>query len=74
MERFLEAELPFVKVVSVPDTPVAEEVLIRDESDRPIYRAAVAARVGVFVTGDKDFLESGIENPKIMTAAEFINS
>ncbi|MCI8832389.1 MAG: putative toxin-antitoxin system toxin component, PIN family, partial [Lachnospiraceae bacterium] len=24
-------------------------------------------------TGDKDFLESGLENPMIMTPAEFLN-
>lgn len=40
--------------------------------DRPILRAALNAKVDVLLTGDKDFLESGVTNPKIMTAAEFI--
>ncbi len=35
-------------------------------------RAAVAARVDVILTGDKDFLESGIVEPKIMNAAAFL--
>ena len=37
-----------------------------------IFRAALNAKVDVLLTGDKDFLESGVTNPKIMTAAEFI--
>lgn len=35
-------------------------------------RAAVAVRVDVILTGDKDFLESGIVEPKIMNAAAFL--
>ncbi len=47
-------------------------VLIRDVKDRPILRAAIKARADVLLTGDKDFLESGVENPAIMTPAEFL--
>lgn len=45
---------------------------VRDISDRTIMRAAVAARADVILTGDKDFLESGIVEPKIMNAATFL--
>ena len=45
---------------------------IRDAADRPILRAAIASGVDVLLTGDKDFLESGIKQPKIITAAEFL--
>ena len=41
-------------------------------NDRPILRAAIHAGADILLTGDKDFLESGILNPKIMTAAEFV--
>lgn len=34
----------------------------------------IYAKADVLLTGDKDFLESGIENPKIMTATEFVQS
>jgi predicted nucleic acid-binding protein len=51
---------------------VSDENLIRDVSDRPILRAAIHAKVDILITGDKDLLESGISNPKIMTAAEFL--
>jgi len=47
--------------------------MIRDVNDRPILRAALKAKVDVLITGDKDFLESGVETPKIVTAAEFIS-
>lgn len=41
-------------------------------NDRPILRAAIEARADILLTGDKDFLKSGVENPAIMTPAEFL--
>ena len=41
----------------------------------PVYRdgrLAAVAGADLFLTGDKDFLESGISCPKIMTAADFL--
>ncbi len=37
-------------------------------------RAAIEARADVLLTGDKDFLESGVKDPLIMTPAEFLNT
>ena len=31
------------------------------------------SKAGVLLTGDKDFLESGLQNPVIITPAEFLN-
>ncbi|MDR0904331.1 MAG: hypothetical protein LBM59_06825 [Ruminococcus sp.] len=45
-----------------------------DTNIRPILRAALKAGVDVLVTGDKDFLESGVKIPRILTAADFINT
>ena len=45
---------------------------IRDVMDRPILRAALNANADVLLTGDKDFLESGLSHPRIMTATEFL--
>lgn len=61
-----------MEVVPTPVEEAEEESHIRDVADRPILRAALNAKVDVLLTGDKDFLESGVLNPKIMTAAEFI--
>ena len=41
--------------------------------DRPILRAAINAQVDILLTGDKDFLESMVDYPRIMTAADFLN-
>jgi predicted nucleic acid-binding protein len=41
--------------------------------DRPILLAAIDSGVDILVTGDKDFLESGLTTLKIMTAVEFAN-
>ena len=71
MEKFLSLALPTLELVRVPEEPVPQETAIRDENDRPILRAAINAKVDLILTGDKDFWESGITNPRIVTAAEF---
>lgn len=35
-------------------------------------RSAIEVKADIVLTGDKDFLESGIKNPTIMTPAEFL--
>ena len=72
LEKFLAYSLSVIEVVSIPETEENSEELIRDVKDRPILRAALNAKVDVLLTGDKDFLESGVTNPKIMTAADFL--
>ena len=49
-----------------------DEMVIRNAADRPLLRAAKTAGVDVFLTGDKDFLESDVKEPRIMTAAGFL--
>lgn len=49
------------------------EVKIRDINDCPILRAAINSGADILLTGDKDFIESGICKPKVMTAAEFVD-
>ena len=44
---------------------------LRDEKDKPILAAAILADVDMIVTGDKDFLESGIEHPEIISHVDF---
>ncbi|MBR2215591.1 MAG: putative toxin-antitoxin system toxin component, PIN family [Selenomonadaceae bacterium] len=73
MERFLSMALPSLEIVEIPEKEVPEEQLIRDLNDRAIMRAAVTSKVDILLTGDKDFLESGIEKPQIMTAREFVD-
>jgi putative PIN family toxin of toxin-antitoxin system len=72
LEHFLAIVLLAVEVVPTPVEDVEEENKIRDVADRPILRAAICENVDVLLTGDKDFLESGITNPKIVTASEFL--
>jgi len=72
LQAFLAFALPVLEVVRTPALDLEVETKIRDVSDRPILRAAIAENVDVIITGDKDFLESGVDNPQIMTAAEFV--
>ncbi|MDR2197916.1 MAG: putative toxin-antitoxin system toxin component, PIN family [Deltaproteobacteria bacterium] len=55
------------------DPVLDDESKIRDINDRPILRTARKANVQLFITGDKDFLESLITYPKILTIAQFLN-
>ncbi len=41
-------------------------------NDRPILRAAIYANADILLTGDKDFLESGLQYPKIVTVSDFV--
>jgi putative PIN family toxin of toxin-antitoxin system len=72
LQAFLALALPVLEVVRTPMLNLEVETKIRDISDRPILRAAIVANVDVIITGDKDFLESGVSNPRIMTAADFV--
>jgi putative PIN family toxin of toxin-antitoxin system len=71
MERFLTIAHYDLVTLTSGDAVSADESEIRDVNDRPILRAAQKAAVDVFVTGDKDFLESTVTQPKIVTAAQF---
>ena len=72
LDAFLYSSLAVIEVVKTPSIPTANELLVRDKKDRPILRAAINAGIDLFLTGDKDFLESGIKNPRIISVAEFL--
>lgn len=73
LDKFLSTALLTLELVPIPIDENASESQIRDINDRPILRAAIKAKADALLTGDKDFLESEIKNPKIMTPAEFLN-
>ena len=72
MDAFLYTFLTSIRVVITPDEPVENENNIRDLQDRPILRAALSSNVDYFLTGDKDFLESSVKYPHIISVAEFL--
>lgn len=72
LDRFLSVALLTMELVPIPTDEDVAELQIRDVKDRPILRAAMKAGADVLLTDDKDFLESGLEKPVIMTPAEFV--
>ncbi len=72
LDKFLSLALMTLELASIPIEEVSAETHIRDVNDRPILRAAIHANADVLLTGDKDFLESGVKHPAIMTPAEFL--
>ena len=72
LEQFLRMALNIIKVVHTPEETTAEETYVRDQKDRPIIRAALNCHADLLLTGDKDFLESGLKRPLIISASEFL--
>lgn len=74
MEAFLTMLSIAVEIIRTPDEKehFLQEKLIRDECDRPILRAALKSKADIILTGDKDFLESGIQKPLIIGCRDFL--
>ncbi|MCI6637404.1 MAG: putative toxin-antitoxin system toxin component, PIN family [Bilifractor sp.] len=72
LEAFLFTALQTIEIVSTPVEQIEEELKIRDVKDRPILRAALDAGADVFLTGDKDFLESLVTDPRIISVNDFL--
>ena len=72
LNQFLALASLAIEIIPTPVEEVLDEAKIRDVKDRPILRAAQNAKVDVLLTGDKDFLESGVVNPKILDPTSFI--
>ena len=73
LDEFLQMALLFIEVVPTPTLELLEERQIRDPKDRPILRAALNNYADLFLTGDKDFLESSVSDPRIISVAEFLS-
>lgn len=72
LNDFLERILTMLDKIPIPSRDFDQGLQIRDVSDLPILRSAMAANIDIILTGDKDFLEAGIDNPKCLTPAEFL--
>lgn len=73
LEAFLYNILNCIELVSTPEEENPAEVKIRDVKDRPILRAALNTHADLFLTGDKDFLESSVTDPRIIGVADFLD-
>ena len=72
LEAFQADILPRISVVSTPKEESLAENAIRDPKDRPILRAALNVHADLLLTGDKDFLESSLIDPRIIGVAEYL--
>jgi len=73
MESFLFNLSASLTVVKTPAKSSELEMKIRDPKDRPILRAALEEHADLFLTGDKDFLESSVTDPRIVSVPEFLS-
>ena len=73
LEAFLFSALRHIHLVQTPEEEIQAESAIRDPKDRPILRSALNAHADLFLTGDKDFLESSVSDPRIVGVADFLN-
>ena len=72
LDRFLATALMTLELIPMPSVESELEEKIRDAKDRPILRAAIEDGADVLLTGDRDFLESGVEYPMVVTPSEFM--
>lgn len=72
LDKFLSIALMTLELVPILTNETKSESQIRDVNDRPILRAAIKANADILLTGDKDFLESGLKNPLILTPGQFL--
>lgn len=72
LNDFFNSALEAVEIVSTPQKTQDAERFIRDKKDRPILRAALDAGADIFLTGDKDFLESSVIDPRIISVNDFL--
>ena len=75
LESFLARLFRTVEIIETPseDDEVESEADIRDPDDRPILRAALKSNADILITGDKDFLDSGVTHPLIVKPSDFMN-
>ena len=74
LDKFLSMALLTLELIPVAELEAQEESQIRDVNDRPILRAAIWAMADILLTGDRDFLEAGLNKPQIMTPAVFLDT
>ena len=72
LKNFTNSILPQMKIIPVPDEEIELEKKIRDVDDRLILRAAVKAEIDIIISGDRDFLDSGVRDPAILTPGQFV--
>ena len=72
LEAFLYQAIQSIEVVMTPEAEAASESEVRDIKDRPILRSALNEHADLLLTGDKDFLESSITDPRIISVASFL--
>ncbi len=72
LDAFLCSALESIEIINTPTKTSESEFFIRDKKDRPILRAAINAGADMLLTGDKDFLESAIQDPRIISVSDFL--
>ena len=72
LEAFLSNLVSALTIVTTPIETKEAEMKIRDPKYRPILRSAIEEHADLFLTGDKDFLESPVSDPRIISVPDFL--
>ena len=71
LKNFYKVFKSSIKVIKINSNISNFPLKLRDEKDIPVLKAAIVSKSDILITGDKDFLESGIKDIKIITASQF---
>lgn len=72
LEAFLSNLVSAITIVTTPVETKEAEMKICNPKDRPILRSAIEEHADLFLTGDKDFLESSVSDPRIISVPDFL--
>jgi len=73
-EKLLEVDVLLSKLsYELVAESQSKQKLINDPKDVPILNTAIDSGVDIIISGDKHFLQLNIEQPSIMTVAEYLD-
>lgn len=71
LDRFIASLALSITVINVSYNVDDDTLSIRDDYDKPVLRAALESKCDLLISGDKDFLEAGLDKPVVIKAADF---
>ena len=74
LEEFFKYDFNSIIILSDDNQSLNDEALIRDPMDQIIINTAIGNKMDLIITGDKDFLESGLTHPLPVSPRDFLDN
>ena len=74
LEEFFKYDFNSIIILNDDNQSLSDEALIRDPMDQIIINTAIGNKMDLIITGDKDFLESGLTHPLPVSPRDFLDN